>query len=115
MKRCIALMIVVVLAAVFVSVGGCGSACHEASRPRVDGRHGKRDRRRVAESAMHDRCLLLDHRLSGRWAGREAGDEDHLDVEGRLQYEARDVAGQDRLRQVGQGSDERHRSPLTEV
>ena len=51
--------------------------------------------------------LLLDHVLSCRRTRSKARDEDHLDVAGRFQHEAGDVASEDRLRNVGQGSDER--------
>ena len=37
----------------------------------------------------------------------------HFDVEGRLQHEAGDVAGQDQLREIGQGSGERYRLSLS--
>lgn len=56
---------------------------------------------------MHHR-RLLDYRLSGCGAGGEDGDVDHLDVEGRRDHEAEDVAREGRLRQVGQGCNERH-------
>ena len=61
---------------------------------------------------MHDRRLLLDAEVRGPWARAEDREDDHLDVGDRLGHEARDVAGQDRLRQVGQGSDESY-GPLS--
>ena len=41
------------------------------------------------------------------WSRREDRDDDHLEVDGRLQHEPRQLARQDRLRQVRQGADER--------
>ena len=57
---------------------------------------------------MHHRCLLLDDGLSGCGARCEEGNEDHLDLESRLEYEAWNVAREDRLRYVRKGSDERY-------
>ena len=74
MNRFLAMMVAVVRSGRrFRVVGRRGGAGYETARPCLDGRHGKRDRVRIAESAMHDRCLLLDDRLSGCVAGSERG------------------------------------------
>ncbi len=114
MRRSLILVLAVVLAGVFVS--SAAATVRVTKRPgRVT--HGDKASVTVVVSPKA-RCTIGVYysttQVRGRGLGAKTREDDHLDVDGRIEHEARHLAGEDRLRQVRQGTDERDGSVNSE-